>query len=99
MLSAVSGYKINITAGIVIVTTVSYLISFFGFHVIHAFERYSWLPFLILLLVLVGQAAPHIVVDMPGSGSGRVFSGAFLTVLAINFCKSSIRSDDYITTK
>ena len=91
MLSAVSGYKVYITAGIVGVTIISYVISFFGFHIIHTFEKYSWIPFLAFLLFLVGQTAPHVEVNMPGSAQGAAFTGAFLTVLAINFCKPLFR--------
>lgn len=89
ILSAVSGYKMSITVGIVIIAVLSYIISLFGFKMIHTFEKYSWIYTFILLCVLIGQAAPHVDANVPGAygGSGLDFAGTFLTILAIFFCK------------
>lgn len=56
---------------------------------IHTFEKYSWIGTFILLLVLIGQAAPYVDPSLPGQDgtSGLAFAGTFLTILAINFCK------------
>ncbi|KAF2670140.1 hypothetical protein BT63DRAFT_424097 [Microthyrium microscopicum] len=91
ILSAVSDYKMSITVGIVIIAVLSYIISLFGFKLIHTFEKYSWIGTLILLLVLVGQVAPHVDPSIPGEvgSSGLGFAGAFLTILAINFSNAS----------
>lgn len=82
----------TITVGIIIIAILSYLISVFGFKLIHTFEKYSWIGTFILLLVLIGQAAPNIDPTIPGldGTSGVAFAGTFLTILAINFCKSLI---------
>jgi len=89
ILSAVSDYKMTITVGIIIIAVLSYLISVFGFKMIHTFEKYSWIGTFILMLVLIGQAAPHIDPNLPGldGNSGVAYAGTFLTILAINFCK------------
>ena len=87
ILSAVSDYTISITVGIVIIAIISYIISVFGFRLIHTFEKYSWIGTFILLLVLIGQAAPYIDPKAPGIDFGLDFAGSFLTILAINFCK------------
>jgi purine-cytosine permease-like protein len=89
ILSAVSDYKMTITVGIIIIAILSYVISIFGFKIIHTFEKYSWISTFILLLVLVGQAAPHVdqSAPAPDGNSGLGFAGAFLSILAINFCK------------
>jgi purine-cytosine permease-like protein len=89
ILSAVSDYKMSISVGIVIIAIVSYIISVFGFQIIHTFEKYSWCGTFILLLVLIGQAAPHVDASLPGpaGSSGLAYTGTFLTILAINFCK------------
>ncbi|KAI1614913.1 permease for cytosine/purines, uracil, thiamine, allantoin-domain-containing protein [Exophiala viscosa] len=85
LLSAVSDYKMTIDVGCVIVSLVSYLISFAGFGMIHTFEKYMWILAFILECVLVGQAAPHIATDTPSSWSGLELSAAFLTFMAISF--------------
>jgi purine-cytosine permease-like protein len=89
ILSAVSDYKMTITVGIVIIAIISYVISVFGFKLIHTFEKFSWIYTFILMLVLIAQAAPHVDPSLPGldGTSGLGFAGAFLTILAINFCK------------
>lgn len=43
ILSAVSGYTMSITVGIVIIAVISYVVSIFGFRLIHTFEKYSWI--------------------------------------------------------
>jgi purine-cytosine permease-like protein len=82
----------SITVGIIIIAVLSYIISLWGFKMIHTFEKYSWFGAFILLLVLVGQAAPHVDPSIPGDygNSGVAFSANFLTILAINFCKLSL---------
>lgn len=99
ILSAVSDYTMSITVGIVIIAIISYIISVFGFKLIHTFERYSWIGTFILLLVLIGQAAPHVDPKAPGRDFGLNFAGSFLTILAINISNASgwcsIASDYY----
>ena len=89
ILSAVSDYKMSITVGIIIIAILSYVISIFGFKLIHTFEKYSWIGTFILMLVLIGQAAPHIDANAPGpaGSSGLAYAGTYLTILSINFCK------------
>lgn len=87
ILSAVSNFKMSITVGIVIIAILSYIISIFGFRVVHTFEKYSWIYTLILFFVLIGQAAPTVNPSLPAETSGLGLAGAFLSILAINFCK------------
>ncbi|KAI5459018.1 permease for cytosine/purines, uracil, thiamine, allantoin-domain-containing protein [Mariannaea sp. PMI_226] len=101
ILSAVSDYKLSITVGIIIIAVISYIVSIFGFKLIHTFEKYSWIYTFILLSVLIGQAAPHVELDHKGSdgNSGLLYAGSFLTIVAINFSNASgwcsIASDYY----
>ena len=88
VLSAVSDYRMTITVGIIIIAVVGYVISLFGFRVIHTFEKYSWIFTLVLMLVLLGQIAPYVDnSSSPDGSSGVLYAGTFLTILAINFCK------------
>ncbi|QDS77804.1 hypothetical protein FKW77_005738 [Venturia effusa] len=91
ILSAVSDYKMSITVGIVIIAVLSYVISVFGFKFIHTFEKYSWIGTFILLVVLIGQAAPHVDsgLDIQIGSSGLASAGSFLSILAINFSNAS----------
>ena len=91
----------SITVGIVIISIVSYVISIFGFKLIHTYEKYSWIVTFILMAVLIGQAGPYIDPNAPGEdgSSGIEFAGTFLSVLAIAFSNASgwcsIASDYY----
>jgi len=64
----------------------SYVVSIFGYSVIHTFEKYFWIVSFILMLVLVGQTAPYVVPSAPGGDTGLTAAGSFLSFLAINFC-------------
>ncbi|KAL9107208.1 MAG: hypothetical protein Q9227_007832 [Pyrenula ochraceoflavens] len=89
ILSAVSNYTMSITVGCVIVAVISYVVSVFGFKLIHSFEKYSWIMTFILLLILIGQSAPHVDASAPAFVSGLGLAGAFLSFLTINFSSAS----------
>lgn len=89
MLSAVSDWNMTVAVGCVIVAVISYVISVFGFAIIHTFEKYSWIVSFVLLLVLVGQAAPHVGPSAPGLGSGLGYAGSWLSFMSINFSSAS----------
>ncbi|MCJ1379129.1 hypothetical protein MMC17_002229 [Xylographa soralifera] len=99
VLSAVSDYTMSITVGIVIIAVISYIVSIFGFRLIHTFEKYSWIGTFILFCVLIAQAAPNIDPNAPGFDTGLGYAGSFLSILAINFSNASgwcsISSDYY----
>ncbi|UZJ55760.1 hypothetical protein CBS101457_005080 [Exobasidium rhododendri] len=102
MLSAVSNYSMSITVGIVIIAVVSYVVSIFGYKIIHTYEKYSWIVTFILMLVLVGQVAPHVDSNAPGldGSSGIAYAGTFLSIIAITFSNASgwcsIAGDYYV---
>lgn len=78
---------------------ISYVVSVFGLAIIHTYEKYAWIPALVLLCVLIGQAAPHVSASVPAEDSGLALAGAFLSFLALNFSSASgwcsITSDYY----
>ena len=91
MLSAVSNYNMTIAVGCVIVAVVSYVVSVFGFRLIHTFEKYSWIVSFILLCVLIGQAAPHVGPNAPAPfPMGEVeLAGTWLSFMTVCFSSSS----------
>lgn len=84
LLSAVSDYTMTVSVGCMIVTIVSYLVCIFGFRWVHSFLRYCWIVSFILLLVLVGQAAPHAQPSLPGFSTGLAHAGIWLSMFAIS---------------
>jgi NCS1 nucleoside transporter family len=54
-LSAVkNGETISTTVGIVIIALLALVIAFFGFRVLHHYERWAWIPALIALIIATG---------------------------------------------
>ncbi len=79
----------TISVGCVIVAVLSYVVSVFGFALIHTWEKYSWIMAFILLCVLIGQCAPHIDASAPALDTGLGLAGSFLSFLTLCFSSSS----------
>jgi purine-cytosine permease-like protein len=99
ILSAVSNYTMTIAVGCIIIAVIGYVISVFGFALIHTYEKYSWIMTFIILCVLIGQVAPQVDPSIPALDTGLGFTGSFLSFLSINFSSASgwcsIASDYY----
>ncbi|RMZ88995.1 hypothetical protein DV736_g3788, partial [Chaetothyriales sp. CBS 134916] len=101
LLRAVSGGGLSLAVGIVIVIVIAYVVSFFGYRVIHHYHRYAWIFAFILLCALYGQShkyfspSPGVSID-----TGITYSGACLSYFAIIFgvCASwcPISGDYYV---
>jgi len=89
LLSAVSNYTMTVSVGCIIVTVVSYVVSIFGFRYVHTFLKYCWIISFILLLVLVGQAAPHAQAGLPGFSTGLAHAGLWLSMFSIAFSSTA----------
>ena len=60
ILSAVSpNESLSVIVGIVIVAVITWSVTTFGYSVFHYYERYAWLPQLIVLCILAGVAGPY----------------------------------------
>lgn len=60
-LSAVtSGTTISPTVGIVIIAVIALFISFCGFKVLHWYERYTWIPALIAIVIATGCGGKYL---------------------------------------
>ncbi|PMD29706.1 hypothetical protein L207DRAFT_445071 [Hyaloscypha variabilis F] len=99
ILAAVSDYTMTLAVGCIIIAVIGYVVSIFGFALIHTYEKYSWIATFIILCVLIGQVAPYVDPGIPSLDTGLGFSGSFLSFLAINFSSASgwcsIASDYY----
>jgi purine-cytosine permease-like protein len=79
----------TIAVGCIIIAIIGYLVSVFGFAMIHTFEKYSWIATFIISMVLIGQVAQYVDPTIPASDTGLGLSGSFLSFLAINFSSAS----------
>ncbi|KAG8711060.1 hypothetical protein FRC09_020788 [Ceratobasidium sp. 395] len=60
ILSVVSGGSLSWNVGIVVITVVSLVITFFGYQVLNWYERYAWFPILVVFLVVIGVGGRHL---------------------------------------
>lgn len=101
LLAAMSGGSLPLEVGIVLMVVIAFVISFFGFAIIHHYERYAWVFGVVLLCVLWGQSARYFS-PTPNLNSltGIDYSGACLSYFAVVFgtCCSwcSIAGDYYV---
>jgi purine-cytosine permease-like protein len=89
ILSAVSDFRMTLSVGILISSILSYLVTVLGLSFIHTVEKYAWIPSVVLFLVLVGQASPHVSPSAPSAAEGLELAGIFLSYTAIIFAYAS----------
>jgi len=72
-------------AGIILIAAVTFLVTCFGYKIVHTYERYSWIPCLIIFLIVLGQFAHSgAFVNIP-MGVGKSEAGAALSFAASVF--------------
>lgn len=99
-LSAVSNGRLSLVVGVIVIAVGSLVISFVGLRAVLNVDKYAWFAFLVLFLVMYGEAAPAASPAVPASVSGPSLSGAALSYLAIIYGSSaswcSISADYYV---
>lgn len=87
ILSAVSGGSMSVVVGIVIVALISWIVAVFGMTVFHHYERWAWVPQVLVLFILVGSAGPKFDTSTPSVGSTETINANRLTFFSL--CLSS----------
>lgn len=99
-LSAVASHHLSPRVGVVIIAAISFCFSLLGLRVILVYERYAWIVFFVIFMILFGEAAPYVDNKTPTSLEGSALPGAVLTLLAIVYGSSAswctIASDYYV---
>lgn len=99
-LNAVADGKVSTTVGIVIIAVCSLIVSFFGIKAILPFERYAWLVYLVVFLIILGQTGSSADATPGTDLEGLELSGTVLSLLAIVYGSSaswcSCASDYYV---
>jgi NCS1 nucleoside transporter family len=84
ILSAVSpNNSLSIVVGIIIVAVMTWGITTFGYSVFHIYERWNWLPQVIVCCILAGVAGPKFDVTTPSIATGRTLVGNRLSFFSI----------------
>ncbi|TQS34445.1 hypothetical protein Golomagni_05172 [Golovinomyces magnicellulatus] len=89
LLSAVSEYKLSLSVGCILIGVISYLVSLFGFKIIHTYEKYAWIFSFLTLCILGGQIGGKVDTSLPSTQSGLANIGAFFSFATINFSAAS----------
>jgi NCS1 nucleoside transporter family len=99
-LTAVSDGGISMIPGIVIIAVCSLVVSFVGLRAILVYEKYAWLVYLTIFLIIFGQTGPSADSRAPSSLTGLDLSGSALSFFAIVYGSSAswatIASDYYV---
>ncbi|WFD28993.1 hypothetical protein MNAN1_004012 [Malassezia nana] len=99
-LIAVADGHLSVAVGIIIIAVFSLFIGMLGLRVIMLYERFAWMVFFIIFMIIFGESAKHVDNRTPTSISDSEFSGVILTLLAIVYGSSAswatIASDYYV---
>jgi purine-cytosine permease-like protein len=104
-LTAVSDGKVSSALGCVIIALGSSVINFCGLKAILYYEKYAWLVFFIVFMVMYGMAAPHAVLNVPTTEDhpalhGANLAGNVLSLLSVVYGSScswaTIAADYYV---
>jgi purine-cytosine permease-like protein len=101
LISAVSDGTVTVVAGIVILSVLSYILSLFGFRVLHYYEKVAWVLILVLICVNYGQSAQYFSPTPALSySSGMDRTGAalsyFAIILGVSAAWCSMAGDYYV---
>ncbi len=65
----------SVVVGIIVVAIISWVVTTFGIQIFHSYERYAFIPQLIVLSILYGVSAKHFDLTTPSQGDSRTIIG------------------------
>lgn len=83
LLSAVSGGTMSISVGIVVVNMICWVIVLLGLQPFQQFERFAWIPQLLVLFILLACAAPRFNTSSVSIGSAHTVAANRLSFLSM----------------
>ncbi len=86
-ISALNQDHVSVKVGIVIACLVAFLVSLLGFKALHLWERWTWIPNLISIVIAIGCGGNKLYLQSPGEpatarvvlGYGCLMAGYFIT--------------------
>ncbi|KAK2590172.1 hypothetical protein QQS21_012152 [Conoideocrella luteorostrata] len=88
-LTAVSDGRVSLILGIILLAVVALFISFIGLNAILVYERYAWIIFFVIFMIIFGETGKYADSTTPPSITGSTQSGAVLSLIAIVYGSSS----------
>ncbi|EHY59930.1 hypothetical protein HRR83_006292 [Exophiala dermatitidis] len=99
-LTAVADGHVSLVVGIVIIAVVALCISFVGLNAILVYERYAWLIYFVIFMIIFGETGKYADNTTGASVKGATLSGTVLSLLAIVYASSAswctMASDYYV---
>ncbi|KAL8701805.1 MAG: hypothetical protein Q9201_004719 [Fulgogasparrea decipioides] len=83
ILSAVSGGTMTVVVGIIIVALTSWVVAVFGMAIFHIYERWAWIPQVIVLFILVGSAGPSFDANLQNTVEGAAVTAGRLSFFSL----------------
>ena len=84
ILSAVSpNGSMSVVVGVIIVAVITWAVTTFGISVFHYYERYAFIPQIIVFSILFGVSAKHYDLTTPSAGDSRTVAGDRLSFFSI----------------
>ncbi|KAI9736270.1 MAG: hypothetical protein M1834_001156 [Cirrosporium novae-zelandiae] len=83
ILSAVADGHMTIIVGIIIVAIISLVVSVLGMSIFHLYERWAWIPQVLVLFVLIGASAGKYDTTYPSSGDSTTVTANRLTFFSL----------------
>lgn len=99
-LTAVSDGHVSLVLGIIILAVVALCISCFGLRLILVYERYAWIIFFVIFLIIFGETGKYADNTTPATVTGANLSASVLSLLAVVYGSSAswatMASDYYV---
>ena len=99
-LTAVSDGHVSLILGIVILAVVALLISFVGLNAILIWDRWAWVVFFVIFMIIFGETGKYADNTSPAKVSGLSLSGAVLNLIGVVYGSSAswctLASDYYV---
>jgi NCS1 nucleoside transporter family len=83
ILSAISSDGLPIAVGIVIVAVLTWVITTFGYQIFHYYERYAWIPQLVVFSLLAGVSGPTYELNTKSEGDAATVTGTRLSFFSL----------------
>ncbi|KAB5515473.1 permease for cytosine/purines, uracil, thiamine, allantoin-domain-containing protein [Coniochaeta sp. 2T2.1] len=83
MLSAVNGGGMSIVVGIIVVQIISWVVAVFGMKFFHHYERFAWIPQVLVLFVLIGCAGSSFDTTVQSVGEKSVIAANRLSFFSL----------------
>lgn len=75
--------SLSVVVGIIIVAIITWVVTTFGYQAFHLYERYAWVPQLIVFSMLAGVAGPNFDTSSQSTGDTKTIIGSRLSFFSL----------------